>query len=265
VPFVRPLWRPPRGPGSSSLPVLGRRRGRSTSAPTVARMGSDRSFELQSIRWRVIRSQAMTNSFASTPAFRRASSTSSAFVARLRPGRGYGSTTAGSPQRSPSSRQDRGGGPGFLESRLVFKVPALELGRYTVRGCWTPCRPESLIGRAKIWIGATERDARLLVSLAHAENRTEALRESARRARERWWSSAERLGDRREDLARAKSRIEALENRVWVLEGGLRTRFPFLLTAFVAGALVGIFSASLMRRVGRTGAPRSATVSQTHT
>jgi hypothetical protein len=137
---------------------------------------------------------------------------------------------------------------------LVFKVPALESGRYTVRGCWIRCGPESLVGRAKIWIGATEREAALLAGFAHAENRAEALRERVRLVRQRWWSSAERLGDRRRDLGQARSRIEVLENRVRVQERRQATQLPILLTAFLGGALTGILSAPLMRRVRRTGA-----------
>jgi hypothetical protein len=73
-------------------------------------------------------------------------------------------------------------------------------------------------------------------------------------------------------IAEARSWIEVLENRVLVLErrqereqleAAAESQLPFPLTAFLAGALAGILSASLVRRIGRTGALRRPGASAT--
>lgn len=130
-------------------------------------------------------------------AFPRMSRTWSAFRRSDASGKRYGPPTAGFPLRSPSSAMTVERDQVLSSPGSCSRQPALSSGRYTVRGCWTPGRPESLVGRGKIWIGATECEASLLVSLGQAENRAEALREHFRLVRERWWSSAERSGPER--------------------------------------------------------------------
>jgi hypothetical protein len=168
-------------------------------------------------------------------------------------------------------RRERSTGLDYLESRLVFEVPSLPSGQYMVRGCWTPCERRSLVGRAEISIGATEREALLLSRISTIHSRAVWMRSQSHQFRDRWNRTKERLEGVRSGLAEAKPLVEDLRNRVWVLErrqdrerlaAATETPEPSGTAIFVGGALVGALGVSLVRLLSGLRGTRSRTAAR---
>ena len=160
---------------------------------------------------------------------------------------------------------------GLLESRLAFEVPTIPSDQYVIRGCWIPCERRSLVGRAEISIGETEREALLLSRISTIQSRAVWMRSQSRQFRDRWNRTKDRLEGVRSELARAKPLIEDFQNRVWVLERrGEHERLAAAkvtdahpdVVIFLTGAIAGLLVSALVRllwRSGRASAGPSAT------